>query len=458
MVLTQEEIEDIKAECFANDVSYDYERLKDWDDDTVREWFEAGGDAGSSADAPAFMIAMRAMNADLVARLQEMQPEETHVVANAVQPSEEPLRAVQLDGLVHVWFNLAAHLKTAGCRRFILQAAVRSIASAGKIAGETALAQHFRILLAVALSSEPAVNIALGTAWGDVLRLGDRPTADAEQASSRLPMGGTQAVLLLGFGGSSLASLAAFERIYERRYPTWLRIIHAGPLLLEADSRHDLKPPDLLDGVVLPESAAALDRCLAAVQECERLLVHVQSNQGHMVWSHLLRRHPQMLRARVRGVVYDCAAAEQPFFTPSMGPDIQTKSVLATLKGFGVGLPPGTSTAIEAGAVAEGAAAERSVEQAAKVLSMLAAPPEVFAFQRETEPPVPALCLTSEIDSVIKADGVREFARRLTQAQPARSVRVEVLRGEHVMQVYVDTAKYEAAIVALVADAGMGET
>ena len=77
MVLTQEEIEDIKAECFANDVSYDYERLKDWDEDTVREWFEAGGDAGSSADAPAFMIAMRAMNADLVARLQEMQPEET---------------------------------------------------------------------------------------------------------------------------------------------------------------------------------------------------------------------------------------------------------------------------------------------------------------------------------------------------------------------------------------------
>ena len=137
---------------------------------------------------------------------------------------------------------------------------------------------------------------------------------------------------------------------------------------------------------------------------------------------------------------------------------MMTKTVLATLKGFEVSLPRGMGAAIAAGASAEGEEVEKSEDELAKLRNMLAAPPAVFAFQRESEPAVPALCLTSESDSVIKADGVREFAQKLTLAQPARRVRVEVLKGEHVMQVYNDTAKYEAAIVALVAEAGMGES
>ena len=53
------------------------------------------------------------------------------------------------------------------------------------------------------------------------------------------------------------------------------------------------------------------------------------------------------------------------------------------------------------------------------------------------------------------AEGVRAFAAELLEAQPGRSVRVQVLKGQHVMQVHVDAARYEEAIASLVAEAGM---
>ena len=55
MVLTVEEIEDIKAECFASDVLYNYEVLKDWDEDKVRDFFESGG--GGEGAAPSAVVA-----------------------------------------------------------------------------------------------------------------------------------------------------------------------------------------------------------------------------------------------------------------------------------------------------------------------------------------------------------------------------------------------------------------
>ena len=43
MVFTKEEIEDIKSECFAMDVQYNYDVLNDWDEDKIRDYFENGG-------------------------------------------------------------------------------------------------------------------------------------------------------------------------------------------------------------------------------------------------------------------------------------------------------------------------------------------------------------------------------------------------------------------------------
>ena len=65
------------------------------------------------------------------------------------------------------------------------------------------------------------------------------------------------------------------------------------------------------------------------------------------------------------------------------------------------------------------------------------------------------MCITSEADSVIKVDGVCAFAARLVEAQPARSVRVEVLKGDHIMQIHLEPQRYEKAVSSLVRDAGM---
>ena len=54
MTFTQEEIEDIKSECFANDVDYNYEVLKDWDEDKIRDYFESGG--GGEGSAPSAVV------------------------------------------------------------------------------------------------------------------------------------------------------------------------------------------------------------------------------------------------------------------------------------------------------------------------------------------------------------------------------------------------------------------
>jgi len=50
MVFTLAEIEEIKAECFANDVVYNYDVIKVWDDDKIRDFFESGG--GGEGAAP----------------------------------------------------------------------------------------------------------------------------------------------------------------------------------------------------------------------------------------------------------------------------------------------------------------------------------------------------------------------------------------------------------------------
>ena len=43
MPLTLEELEDIQADCLADDVEIDFEKMSLWDETTVREYFENGG-------------------------------------------------------------------------------------------------------------------------------------------------------------------------------------------------------------------------------------------------------------------------------------------------------------------------------------------------------------------------------------------------------------------------------
>ena len=55
MVFTEDEIEELKAECFANDVQYNYDVLKNWDEDKIRDFFESGG--GGEGAAPSAVVA-----------------------------------------------------------------------------------------------------------------------------------------------------------------------------------------------------------------------------------------------------------------------------------------------------------------------------------------------------------------------------------------------------------------
>ena len=54
-MFTQEEIEEFKSECFANDVTYNYDVLKDWSEDKIRDFFENGG--GGEGAAPSTVVA-----------------------------------------------------------------------------------------------------------------------------------------------------------------------------------------------------------------------------------------------------------------------------------------------------------------------------------------------------------------------------------------------------------------
>ena len=147
-------------------------------------------------------------------------------------------------------------------------------------------------------------------------------------------------------------------------------------------------------------------------------------------------------------------AAQRPFFGSSDAELINAKSVLATLRGFGATPPPGGGALLERGSRLAHA---RSAKAGEDPRAALAPPPGDFEYVAAHEPCVPALCLTSEEDSVIKADGVRAYAAELRAAQPSRDVRVTVLKGSHVAIAHSDGKRYEAAIVELLVRCGFPE-
>lgn len=55
MPYSKEEIEEIRSECFANDVQFNPDVLKDWDEDKIRDFFETGG--GGEGAAPSTVVA-----------------------------------------------------------------------------------------------------------------------------------------------------------------------------------------------------------------------------------------------------------------------------------------------------------------------------------------------------------------------------------------------------------------
>ena len=440
MVLSREEIEDIQQEEFANDVPFDYETLKDWDEEQEREFFERGGDPSLEKTLGAFYTALNSIDSTITARLL------------ALQDDAPPLTEDEANAVTKLFTKLTPPQRgDPSCCRFILTAALRSLSSVD--ANDDALLNaHFGFIAPSALSSEPAIRIDLGSLWCGVM-------GQPENDPNPREMAGSVGVLLLGFGGSSLASMVGLEKVYAEQWPQWLRLTHAGPLLLKPECV--ISPGDVGDAIdgweavrscELPPTQKALDGLLRGVTVCERLIVHIQSNQGHMIWTHLLRRSRGLLQQKVKAMVYDCAAAQRAFFDEQVGAEIEGKSVMATLKGFDVVLPVKCKPLLERGSRLKHS--ERIREDINfDPLEGLALGDSAFDWQIAQDLNVPTLCITSEEDTVIQAAGVRAFAERLQKAQPSRKVSVLTLKGAHVAVGVTDRVNYSAAIAELVGPA-----
>jgi pimeloyl-ACP methyl ester carboxylesterase len=112
------------------------------------------------------------------------------------------------------------------------------------------------------------------------------------------PMGssGRVGVLILGFAGSSLNLLRPLTRFYHKHWPVWKVVATAASGLTPEEGAG-------------PAVAAQLDRIVAALADCRKVVVHCMSNNGQGLWAWLLHRKGGVLRGRVAAIVYDCAAA-----------------------------------------------------------------------------------------------------------------------------------------------------
>ena len=95
------------------------------------------------------------------------------------------------------------------------------------------------------------------------------------------------AVLLLGFGGSDAESLQPICEVY----PTsWRCIATTRTALL---SRHNA-------------AEQQRDEVIASLSGVDRLLVHITSNNGFLLWTDLLSHAPVALAGCVCAIVFDC--------------------------------------------------------------------------------------------------------------------------------------------------------
>lgn len=452
MPFTKEEIDDIAAECFASDVPYRIAQLQYWEEDAIREWFENGGEPADTS-LPVWLQSLHQTHPDIGERLIDLS------AGKADETGGADSGALSTSDLVTVREAISARKDWPDDDKLLCTALLRSLATlhddeaAPTAAAQALLVDHFRLLVEVCSAQKPAHQIDLGNLWDF-----------SPKGRANAPMGGATGVLLLGYGGGSLAALGAYAEVYKCRWPQWLMLTHAGPLLFEDEGfAFDKMSPSEPVPPEHPSTKLALDALVEACTHCESLIVHVMSNMGHGVWCHLLRREGTELTQRVRAMVYDCAASPLAYFTPGtsggLGPgagivvENSHRIILATVKARGVSLMLRHRKALGAAAKACAAAEERAVGPP-KALG-LAVPDEYFEWQVAADPSAPAICLTSAEDSLIREAGVRAFAGMLQKAQPSRSVRVIQLRGEHVTFHASDKAEYYAAIHALVEEAGL---
>lgn len=295
-------------------------------------------------------------------------------------------------------------------------------------------------------------------------------TGDEGRSSGRV------SVLLLGYGGASLESLSAVRELYATRWPSWQVVTtvrpgidfppepaEEGAGLSEVGGRRGARPcaspspSDMAWGlaVCVAQSqkeaervlSAQHDAILAALAGCEKLIVHLMSNNGVFLWRSLLSTRRPSIAPRLAAIVYDCAPATMAHMTPSACELAVVRTVLAATLTLRVPLQ-------YRGGGSDKADKPRDV--LSKVLATAAAAVNVAPSDAESpeEPSVATLFLTSADDNVIPEAGVRAYADAMRTSAPHRSVSVQALRGAHCMLAIEDRAAYAACLEELAAEAG----
>jgi hypothetical protein len=114
------------------------------------------------------------------------------------------------------------------------------------------------------------------------------------------------AVLILGFGGSSVGVLQSVVHAYQRLQPTWKYVVTSacGIAFEETDAGRAA-----LD--------TQLERIIVELAGARKIVAHIMSNNGHGLWGNLLHRKGKAVRPRVGAVIYDCSCPAMHLGSPS---------------------------------------------------------------------------------------------------------------------------------------------
>ena len=259
-------------------------------------------------------------------------------------------------------------------------------------------------------------------------------------------------VIICGYAGSSLRMLKKICNVYTERHPDWRIVTSTIPGLKGAE--------------VKPQLDKQLASITHAVGSVPRIIGHVMSNMGHLLWVELLQHLPGLL-PRLRGVVYDCSVSRNIY-----GADDRLEALGQSSDGPGVTVGTIWMAVLSEQLTAETAdgstlgymdhkALRPPLEVAARAhaaefraLGVQQINGEnIFEWHARTEPPVPTVCISGETDTIIPPSHVDDWAALLLSLQPGRPVHVVHLKGAHVQVHLAEAERYPAAIEAMLTHA-----
>ena len=302
----------------------------------------------------------------------------------------------------------------------------------------------------------PVVGDAVSVLWTLACSNSGHDVEVLQPAKPPTPSHPRTGVLILGFAGANMGMLKLHMRTFQEIQPTWRVVATTGDRIDLLGATEALRARA---GRLHARQVTEVERALAG---CDRIVVHSMSNNGHAMWIRILRGAPSLV-ARVCTMVFECGVAPMGEFSASDLHQVLRGTFLASamLNGLAWKPPPGSSEK-QLGVLIDPALAHAVRLCGEGALNLFGttnddrADDEPCAWQAVHDPSVPTLILTSAEDEVVPERAVRVFAKMLADAQPARSVRVETIRGGHVRLLPTSPQPFKEHLRRLLVDAGLG--